>query len=82
MGEKKSVVCSILLQIKCIFTQVKMDTILDTASMSETTFPGSRHLVAIQNNWCCTNLLLLIVITVFLGLYYYYYYYYYYNNSL
>jgi len=52
-----------------------MDTFLDTASTSETTFPGSRYLVAIQNNWFCTNLLLLIIITVFLGLYYYYYYY-------
>jgi hypothetical protein len=49
------VVCSILMQIKGIFTQVKMDTFLDTAPTSETTFPGSRHLVAIQNNWFCTN---------------------------
>jgi len=51
-------------QIKGTFTQVKMDTFLDTASTSETTFPGSRYLVAIQNNWCSTNLLLLIIITV------------------
>ena len=62
------------MQIKGTFTQVKMDTFLDTASTSETTSPGSRYLGAIQNNSCCTNLLLLITITVILGLCYYYYY--------
>jgi len=39
------------MQTKGIFKQVKMNTFLDTASTSETTFPGSRYLVAIQNNW-------------------------------
>jgi hypothetical protein len=79
---KKSVDCSILVQIKGIFTQVKMDTFHDTASTSETTFPRNRYLVVIQNNWFCTNLLLLITSTVFLGPCCCCYYYYYKNNSL
>jgi hypothetical protein len=41
MGEKKSVLCSILMQIKGTFAQVKMDTFHDTAFSSETTFSGS-----------------------------------------